>query len=169
MSELKNSNVPGHTMRMRAPSNGRHNPSAFATEQHRRRTMGITFAKLFQRLFSKKEMRILMVRQLARKRRTSRRISRARSRMSNPATRRHSGSLASRRPVRRARSFVERREWIEQFFIHSFRTRSSSMRRRARRRRQAMGDRSRSDGSVRCCVGAPPMWFPTEMGTLGGG
>ena len=28
--------------------------------------MGITFAKLFQRLFSKKEMRILMVRRVAR-------------------------------------------------------------------------------------------------------
>jgi len=28
--------------------------------------MGITFAKLFQRLFSKKEMRILMVRGVAR-------------------------------------------------------------------------------------------------------
>ena len=32
----------------------------------RRANMGITFAKLFQRLFSKKEMRILMVRRVAR-------------------------------------------------------------------------------------------------------
>ena len=106
-----------------------------------------------------------MVRQLARRRRTSRRISLARSRVSNPATRRHSGSLASRRPVRRARSFVERREPIEKFFIHSFTTSSSSMHRRARRGRQTMGDRSRSDGSVRCCVGAPPM--VPEMERLG--
>jgi len=46
---------------MRAPS-GTTRFALLATDARRRRTMGITFAKLFQRLFSKKEMRILMVR-----------------------------------------------------------------------------------------------------------
>jgi hypothetical protein len=58
--------------------------------------MGITFAKLFQRLFSKKEMRILMVRP-APPRRLARRV----------ASRRETRSMRARRGTRASANGVD--------------------------------------------------------------
>lgn len=159
----KHPHVPGHTMRMRAPRTDvttRSLSRPHLTDDARWESRSPSFSSA-----SSPRRRCAFSWYVYSRARDKPRVgshvslshSRAVREMSNPATRRHSGSLASRRPVRRARSFVERRGWIEKFFMHSLTTRSFTMRRRARRGRRTMGDRSRSDGSVRCCVGAPPM------------